>query len=108
MYSKPFDGSIWTPSRYSNVDAIFDDTDDIIFSLFKYQNFSIALVRVRFRICSGLVWVGSVIVISIQKSFFEIIPDINRVELLFEHLHSSYYEHQLYRFMPFACYMCDS
>ena len=82
MYSKPFDGSIWTPSRYSNVDAIFDDTDDIIFSLFKYQNFSIGLVRVRFRICSGLVLVGfgsdynynryRKIVISIEKDFLKL------------------------------------
>ena len=62
MYSKPFDGSIWTPSRYSNVDAIFDDTDDIIFSLFKYQNFCKILVRFRSDLAivgsfSGQVWV---------------------------------------------------
>ena len=54
MYSKPFDGSIWTPSRYSNVDAIFDDTDDIIFSLFKYQNFYLGLGQVRDRFGSDL------------------------------------------------------
>lgn len=55
MYSKPFDGSIWTPSRYSNVDAIFDDTDDIIFSLFKYQNFLNILVMFRSGTQSGQV-----------------------------------------------------